>query len=163
MDLIRDLRQRLYDQYFQDWSGALVVSRKLRMYRRFKNTLNYEPYLNLPPYLRVPLTRLRTSAHGLKIETGRYTVPIPTPIEERLCDVCEVIEDEIHFLVDCVMLGDIRKELFSYCNTLLPSFRHKSSEDKFIYIMSSSDSHLLSLLANAVSQGLFSRTAYLVL
>ena len=94
----------------------------------------------LPPYLRVPLTRLRTSAHGLKIETGRYAVPTPTPTEERLCDLCGVIEDEIHFLVDCALLADTRTE-FSYCNTPLPSFRYKSSEDKFLYIMSSSDSH----------------------
>jgi len=64
-----------------------MASSKLRMYRLFKNTLEYEPYLNLPPYLRAPLAHLRTSAHGLRIETGCYTILTPTLVEEKLCDL----------------------------------------------------------------------------
>ncbi len=37
----------------------------------------------------------------MKIETGRYAVPALIPVEERLCDLCGVIEDEEHFLMQC--------------------------------------------------------------
>ena len=75
--LIKAVHQTLHIQYIQEWNGLLAASSKLRTYRLFLNTLKYEPYLNLPPCLRIPLARLRTSAHGLKIETGRYTIPNP--------------------------------------------------------------------------------------
>ena len=119
---IKAIRQTLHIQYIQEWNGLLTASSKLRTYRLFKNTLKYEPYLNLPPYLRVPLARLRTSAHGLKIETGRYTIPNPTPVEERLCDLCGVTEDEVHFLINCPMTDNKeRSNLFGHCTSLLPS------------------------------------------
>ena len=103
----------------------------LRLFvKRYKNTLKYEPYLNLPPYLRVPPACLRTSAHGLKIETGRYTIPNPTPVEERLCDLCGVTEDEVHFLINCPMTTDNKERfnLFNHCTSLLPSFKPRSHE-----------------------------------
>ena len=45
-ELLSNLRQRLYDQYLQKWNGSLMASNKLRTYRLFKNTLEYEPYLH---------------------------------------------------------------------------------------------------------------------
>ena len=157
---IKAIRQTLHIQYIQEWNGLLTASSKLRTYRLFKNTLKYEPYLNLPPYLRVPLARLRTSAHGLKIETGRYTIPNPTPVEERLCDLCGVTEDEVHFLINCPMTdNNERSNLFSHCTSLLPSFRYKSSRDKFLFIMSCKDSTTLSYLALSVSRAFLSRAS----
>ena len=41
------------------------------------------------------ITRWRLSNHKLKIEVGRYTKPL-TPRNERLCDYCELLEDEYH-------------------------------------------------------------------
>ena len=49
---------------------------------------------------RTTITRWRLSSHRLKIETGRYTRPI-TERENRLCDVCRVVEDEYHAIYDC--------------------------------------------------------------
>ena len=126
--------------------------------QRVKNTLEYEPYLDLPPYLRVPLARFRCSAHGLKIETGRYTVPTPTPVEERQCDLCGVLEDEQHFLINCPLLS--RQKLFQHCSKILPPFEHKSPTDKFLFIMTSTDSKLLPLLAHTVQQGFLSRAPH---
>ena len=159
---IKAIRQTLHIQYIQERNGLLTASSKLRTYRLFKNTLKYEPYLNLPPYLRVPLARLRTSAHGLKIETGRYTIPNPTPVEERLslCDLCGVTEDEVHFLINCPMTDNKEiSNLFSHCTSLLPSFRYKSSRDKFLFIMSCKDSTTLSYLALSVSSEFLSRAS----
>jgi hypothetical protein len=59
-------------------------------------------YLNdlcLTNFLRA-MSRLRTSCHPLKIETGRHCKP-PLPRQNRICSVCNVIEDEEHFFVSC--------------------------------------------------------------
>ena len=55
----------------------------------------------------------RISAHRLKIERGRYT---GKNIDERLCNHCNVIEDETHFLFECKKYEDIRKYMFKIIN-----------------------------------------------
>ena len=49
------------------------------------------------------VAKLRTSSHNLQIEMGRRT---RTEREKRLC-VCGSVEDDDHFLVRCVLYGDI--------------------------------------------------------
>ena len=57
-------------------------------------------YLDPPPHLRVPVAKLRTSSHSLRIETDRYNLPVALPPDERTCLFCDddSIEDELHFL-----------------------------------------------------------------
>ena len=45
---------------------------------------------------RTALSKFRTSSHNLEIERGCHTNPV-TPLERRLCLMCQEIEDEIHF------------------------------------------------------------------
>ena len=45
------------------------------------------------------ITKLRISAHNLMIETGRYKRPNKVPLENRVCDLCGTIENEIHFVM----------------------------------------------------------------
>ena len=52
------------------------------------------------------ISKLRTSSHDLKIETGRHR-KIPTT--ERKC-ICGEIEDEEHFILKCRLYDDIRME-----------------------------------------------------
>ena len=87
------------------------------IYKLFKFDINYEIYLHLPPHLRVSLTRLRVSAHQLRIEIGRYHRPKPLPVEERLCQMCNLsaVEDELHFVFQCPRYNDIRTELLKAC------------------------------------------------
>ena len=58
---------------------------------------------------RTTITRWRMSSHNLKIETGRYTRPI-TARENRLCDVCKVIDDEYHAIYVCSIHRLIREK-----------------------------------------------------
>ena len=55
------------------------------------------------PY-RIAYTRLRLSSHHLKIETGRWS---RIPREERLCP-CGSVQDEVHVLLYCPLLENIR-------------------------------------------------------
>ena len=56
---------------------------------------------------RVAFARLVTSSHRLKVETGRWTRPV-TPVEERLCDQCQKLDDEYHFLLECNKFSVLR-------------------------------------------------------
>ena len=47
----------------------------------------------------------------LEIERGRHTRPI-TPVENRRCPKCNVIENEIHFVLECTINQKERLELF---------------------------------------------------
>ena len=87
--------------------------------------MKMEKYLDLPPYLRVPTTRLRTSAHSLRIETGRYNLPTAILADKHICGHCtsQLVEDELHFLFDCDLykLMEERAKLMDHCKSLNPS------------------------------------------
>ena len=81
----------------------------------------YLTYLKINPNLETPtmydkiqkhtavsmIGRLRTSSHNLKVEMGRRS---RTPREQRLCVCGNGVEDEEHFLVDCLLYDDIRRK-----------------------------------------------------
>ena len=107
---------------------------KLTLYKLFKRNLAPEPYLTLPSYLRIPISKLRTSAHALRIETGQYATPSPIPADQRTCWFCNnsEIEDEPHFLFSCKLYDELleRSPLLKYCSSLNCSFPHLSVLDK---------------------------------
>ena len=99
---VNELSKRLHDRYFQGWSSSLKCTNgKLRTYKLI--FLVYENYLSLPPHLRVPLTRFRMSSHPLRLEIGRYHRSNTLPVEDRLCQMCNLstVKDELHFLLHC--------------------------------------------------------------
>ena len=98
-------------------------------------------YMNMSPiYLqlinhRIALSRLRVSCHSLEIEVGRYKKPTPTPPESRLCRHCHLVEDEIHFLCDCVQFIDLREDLLQTASFYIPSIMLMSSTEKFTTLL----------------------------
>ena len=82
------------------------------------------------------LTKLRVSNHNLMIEKGRHQ---RLPIDKRLCDKCNVVEDEEHFLVQCKKNEKLRDKLYK---EILKNCHHFSSlepKEKMIYMMSQID------------------------
>ena len=59
---------------------------------------------------RITLTKLRTSSHQLRMETGRYQ---KLEEAERKCLSCNPgeVESEIHFLTQCPFLGKKEKNI----------------------------------------------------
>ena len=60
--------------------------------------------LLIPEHYRIAYTRLRLSSHHLRIETGRWS---RMPRERRLCQ-CGSVQDEIHVVLHCPLLQNIR-------------------------------------------------------
>ena len=73
-----------------------------------------------------------------------------TPIEKRICKSCLVLEDELHFLINCTLYNECRKELFRNISDEYPLFTEWSDEEKFIFLLSYNDSQVLTLTAKFI-------------
>ena len=113
--------QRLLDIEQQTWISEIHnderkdphQKKKLRTFRKFKLTHDYENYLTNVRNInhRVAITKLRLRNHKLAIETGRYVKPYQPP-DQRICPLCKSgLEDEEHFLMNCIAHRDPRREL----------------------------------------------------
>ena len=90
------------------------------------------------------ISKLRLSNHPLRIETGRYYKEL---VEERICLFCDLnhVETEKHFLLDCKLYKEERKNLSRTLslpeNTLTlnlffsPGHEVAAAVSKCIYIM----------------------------
>ena len=103
------LKQRLRDQFIQEWRMSIDGMSKLFYYSRFKSNFEISEYiLKLDnDKSRQTFAKFRLSSHPLEIETGRLK---NIPRENRLCKMCifNQIESEYHFLLCCPKYSVIR-------------------------------------------------------
>ena len=84
------------------------------------------------------------------IEEGRKIRPRILR-SDRLCRVCNILEDEIHFLIDCEKYKNERELMFNNVNTIFPSFQSISdSRIKFIFLMSQENEHITKIIASNI-------------
>ena len=82
------------------------------------------------------------------IEEGRRKRPM-IPRNERLCDTCNKLEDEIHFLIECDNYKCERFEKFKAITEEIPTFEQMTdSKAKFIFLMTQENEKLLNLIAS---------------
>ena len=104
------IRQRLLDIEQGTWISEIHNDE-----RKDRRTHDYENYLANVRNInhRVPIRKLRLRNHKLAIETGRYVKPYKPP-DQKICPLCKTgIEDEEHFLMNCIAYRDPRRELFN--------------------------------------------------
>ena len=104
-------KQRLCDQYVQEWNTSITNQPKLDSYRLFKTEFKYEKYLDAVSNvsMRKEFSKLRLSSHCLEIETGRY---VNIDRNERHCKCCNmrVVESEYHFMLCCPLYRELRQK-----------------------------------------------------
>ena len=83
------------------------------------------------------------------IEKGRHHKK-PIPRTERLCKFCEVVEDELHFIVSCDLFETERETLFEACRNSSALFEGMADEMKLIFILTNEDTVIESRLGNFV-------------
>ena len=99
------------------------------------------------------MTRFRLSCHTLEIEMGRHHCP-PIPAEERLCDTCEVLEDEFHFLFHCQKYIKERQELLK--PWYIPQYKNDKEKARNIFLHDNeSNPHTLRTLVKFLTETLF--------
>ena len=86
------------------------------------------------------------SSYRLQIEIGRWHKPKPSPLNERKCVHCNIIEDEFHFVLECQKYTDIRKK---YINKY---YQSRQNIQKFVELIISSKSKTIKDLASYVEE-----------
>ncbi len=131
---------------------------KLRTFRKFKQVISYEKYLDLNDIeRRKNITKLRISAHKLRIETERFNNKNSyIPPEVRFCKSCEAnkTEDELHFLIECSKYQSLRDVLFRKSIIYNKHFKDYNNDAKFIWLMSNENLRLLNSLGEFINGAL---------
>lgn len=76
--------------------------------------------------LRTLLSKLRLSDHKLMIELGRYR---KIPRDQRLCVICNTLDDESHFLLECKINSNIRTVFLQNCCNINDFNKLNKTED----------------------------------
>ena len=117
--------------------GIYAGGNKLRTYRKFKHSYSTEPYVKIitSKKYRSAYAKFRCGVAPLKIETCRYGLN-RIPVEERLFESCQVVEDKFHVMMVCPLFNDIRSQFILQLNEVEQSFNDYTQEEHFIYVMS---------------------------
>ena len=107
--------------------------------KRYRNPLDY--LVREAPFRNV-IAQNRASSHTLAIERGRYT-RLKTPIQERLCKSCGVIEDEAHFMLSCHINQSLRAELMRDIESIHPEFINMTENEQIYFIFNNEDGRIL--------------------
>ena len=149
-------KQRVIDCFIQKWFGDKQSSAVLGLYDNLKVSFEFEKYLdNIPANLRFHFTRLRLSAHSLRIQTGRYNTE-GTPRNERYCQYCDSnnLEDEHHFIVKCPLYANVRSK---YLNRYIYT---RPSMYKFVEFLKSKNMKEIEKLCIFIREALKVRQGY---
>ncbi len=128
-------KQRVTDIFVQQWQSRINDSSRALFY---KNVCEFKLQYYLKDItvmkFRTAFARLKVSSHRLAIESGRWN---RTPVNNRICEVCARLEDEYHFILECVMYADIRiKYIRRY-------YRHRPNMAKFTELIKSENSEIV--------------------
>ena len=106
----RIINMKIQEREEVKWNKKMEQRSKLRTYIKVKDKLEIEGYLkNKDVEGRRMMARIRSGTNKLRIETGRH---IGLDKENRTCWFgCGKIEDEKHFLLECRMYDDFRRDL----------------------------------------------------
>ena len=134
----------------------------LRTYSVFKSDFVLECHLNSVKDLRyrAAITKLRTSSHVLEIERGRYQKP-KVPRDQRLCRICNVVEDEEHFVTSCNINHGERSLLYSIMTNKMPYFGTLSANEMFLFLIISNDPQILTWFGKFLHRSFIIRNEFL--
>ena len=116
----------------------------LRFYTKIKHTFWTENYLIevKNDTFRTALAKLRSSSQTLAIESGRHSRP-KVNVNERLCHVCQCVEDKVLFMFDCTINSDKRAHFFTKVTRAYPEFESLSNIEKCDFVLSNHDNQLM--------------------
>ena len=107
----RNLHGDECERFMNDMEGKINTDNRSMVvyYRTIANSELSNIYTSFTnDYFRKIVTRWRLSNHSLKIETQRYCRP-HIPRENRVCTLCNKLEDEAHVIFECPLYHAVRR------------------------------------------------------
>ena len=111
LNYYRNLRGDECERFINDMEGKINTDNRSMVvyYRTIANSELSNIYTSFTnDYFRKIVTRWRLSNHSLKIETQRYCRP-HIPRENRVCTLCNKLEDEAHVIFECPLYHAVRR------------------------------------------------------
>ena len=141
--VVQSLQDKYQGQFFKRIQSPTGINNnsgnKLRTHAKIKKEYKQEEYTsaNLSRDMMTGISQLRTSMHKLAIETGRYQRPV-IPSNDRVCRMCNngQVEDETHFIVQCMSYNENRKRLLQILEIEIST---GLEEELFIKIMTTTN------------------------
>ena len=131
----------------QNWNTSLQNSHRARFVRSAVNEHQFYNQLDMleKKSHRIALAIFMAKSNLLGVETGRWARPI-IPYEQRLCENCQKLDDEYHFLLKCTKLSELRKKCIQRY------FYLRTSMFKFVQLLNSNDTKTIRMLGRYVYQ-----------
>ena len=125
---LAQFKQRLQDCFIQKNDEEINNVSENRLYKYIKGSFVFKDYLSkiTDKHLRISLSKIRLGSHNFMNERGRWHLP-KLPYSERLCNLCNEVEDEYHILLLCPRYKKFRSNIFIKRLLIKPSMH------KFIY------------------------------
>ena len=142
LKVFKQIKRTCNTLYFlQNWNERLRNSSRASFYVTIAE-FNRKIYFNSIKVLkfRTVLARLRVSSHRLEIEVGRWA-RLHIPVGERKCSICNQLEDEYHFVLECQLYKNLRRK---YIDRF---YWNRPSMYKFVELIKSSNSKTILNLA----------------
>lgn len=140
----RTIREMLKVYYVDHWKKSVnpnITTGKLQLYGKLKSTIKKEDYLEDITIIqhRQALSKLRLSAHSLRIETGRFSKN-RIDINQRICLYCnrDEIDDEKHFVLECPSLDIERNNMLHSITLDCPNYNNLSADQRLFYLLNAS-------------------------
>jgi len=114
---MRIAKRNIQDTYFTELERTNATSSKGELHRILTpdwKPKRHEFYLDSIDYPdAVRIARFRMRSHWLAIEAGTMLKPIVAK-DNRVCNTCGTVEDEFHFIFDCIKYEDLRRKYITY-------------------------------------------------
>ena len=143
-NVIDKILKSKFDRFYLDEINQCKIGpdgldhNKLRLYKTLKGSFSQEPYIkNINNRnQRAWLSRFRTSAHRLRIETSRHTSPV-TPVSLRICVYCDrnQCDTEQHAILECPTFIFKRQCYLARISALNPTFHSLTIEQQLITVL----------------------------
>ena len=152
-------KKTIYAHYLQEWNLIRLSQKgKLDTYAKTKTNFGFEKYLLFLTFEeRKLICKLRTSAHNLEIERGRY---MGIPRDQRFCKRCSqgVIEDEKHVLFECSAYSVCRENMMNIIKTTCCNFANLDNENKLLWVFNCENIEILSAVCKLIGQTISTHT-----
>ena len=150
------------NSFIENWThqiNDIHTNPIVRTYAIFKHSFGLEPYLKQISNTRYrnAITRLRVSSHSLAFERGRH---LGTALQEIFCNVCNVIEDEKHFLFECCINEELIFIFNSRVSQLYPQYQYFDSDQKLIFLFEIENEQLITWVEKVVYNSFCLREEY---